>query len=142
MGFDLEKFRASSPQNMGDDFSAAEKRKSENFGWYFGGRIPGEWLSRAARLPGKSLHVALALWHGKKVRKSSTVKLGKKARERFSIGRDAIRRGLLALEGAGLVSVKRRPGQLAEVEILDARADDGSDSAIEAASRLESSPAS
>jgi hypothetical protein len=52
------------------------------------------------------------------MKRSRTVKLTREARERFNLSPDAARRGLSALELAGLVSVERHPGRRALVTIL------------------------
>lgn len=75
------------------------------------GPIPMSWLSRAARLPGKALNVALAIcWlHG--MGKGAPVKLTKKALAHLNVSRDAAGDGVARLEGAGLVRVTRHPGR-------------------------------
>src|SRR5688572_17728814 len=73
---------------------------------YLGGPIPLGWLSRAAALPGKALHVALALWFDASVRKpkSAVVQPRRVTLDRFGAGcRRTLYRSLKALERAGLV---------------------------------------
>jgi hypothetical protein len=36
-------------------------------GWFAKGSISGEWISRAAQLPGQSLHIALAIQYSRGV---------------------------------------------------------------------------
>ena len=63
------------------------------------GPIPIEWLCRAARLPGKALAVALALWFQAGTRKRSTdLVIGKTLLERFGLSRRSRGRGLDELE--------------------------------------------
>lgn len=75
------------------------------------GPIPLPWLSRAALLPGKALHVALALWFLSGLTKSRTVRLSKSTLEYFGVKRQASYRSLKALEGVGLIACSRSPGR-------------------------------
>lgn len=89
---------------------------------YLGGPIPLRWLSRAAALPGRALHVALALWHEATVSrgKCPTVQPRRVTLRRFGAGsRRTLYRSLAALEAAGLVSVEHRTGRPSLVSILD-----------------------
>lgn len=86
--------------------------------WFVAGPIPGPWIGAAATLPGRSLHVAMAIWYLRKLTKTDTVVLARHAREKFGIKRDACSRGLRHLEEAGLVSVLRHQGRLPRVTIL------------------------
>ena len=83
------------------------------------GPIPGEWVSRAAKLPGRVLHVGLALWFLAGMEKCRTVKPTWRIWRRFSVSPDTGRRGLAELERAGLVSVDRHPGRCPLVTIRE-----------------------
>jgi hypothetical protein len=83
------------------------------------GPIPWPWLATAARLPGKALQVALLLWRQAGCRKSRTVPFCLSHGEGLGVSEQAARRGLQAMEGAGLVSVVRKPGRGLEVTLLD-----------------------
>ena len=85
--------------------------------WFIKGPIPGEWLSIAAELPGKSLHVGLAIWFQKGLTKCNSIKVTNKTRKKFSLLRDAYLRGLEELEKAGLVGVERKQGACAKITI-------------------------
>jgi hypothetical protein len=74
------------------------------------GPISMPWLERAARLPGRALHVALAIRHQSALQRGRTVPLPNKQLAAFGVDRDAKRRGLLGLETAGLVIVERKSG--------------------------------
>ena len=76
-------------------------------------------MSRAACLPGRALHVALALWFVSGLTKSRTVKPSKDRWELFGVTRDTCTSGLLALERAGLVTVERLTGRRPVICILD-----------------------
>jgi hypothetical protein len=88
--------------------------------WFLKGPIPGAWLTLAARLPGRALHVALALWYLAGLKKTREVKPTGNTWERFGVSPDAAYRGLRALEAAGLVWVDRRRGRCPLVKILEA----------------------
>jgi hypothetical protein len=87
---------------------------------YLRGPIPLDWLSLAARLPGRSLHVAMALWFMAGLTRSRSVPLSNINGLRFGLDRNAKYRGLVWLEGAGLISVTRKLGRAPLVTIRDA----------------------
>jgi hypothetical protein len=72
---------------------------------------PLGWLHAAARLPGKSLHVGIALWIMGSLQRSQVVTLSNNTIRRFGLDRNAKYRGLEWLEEAGLVSVRRKIGR-------------------------------
>lgn len=75
------------------------------------GPLPLDWMHRAARLPGKALHVALTLWYLAGLQKSQTVKLASKPLVAMGVSRDAKYDALTRLTAAGLVTVDQEPGQ-------------------------------
>ena len=82
------------------------------------GPIPMDWLSRAARLPGKAINVALAICWLSGMAKNAPVKLTKKALLHFNVSRDAATDGVTRLEDAGLISVERHLGRYHVILIL------------------------
>ena len=70
-------------------------------------------------LPGRTLHVGLALWYLAGVRKSRSVKPTWRTWRQFGLSHDAARRGLGILEQDGLVVVARHPGRCPVATILD-----------------------
>jgi hypothetical protein len=88
--------------------------------WFLRGPLPGFWLSRAARLPGKSLHVALAIWFAAGLTDNREVKLTGRLLAKFAVLPDAGRRGLRQLEQDGLVRVQRHRGRCPLVVIEEA----------------------
>jgi hypothetical protein len=84
--------------------------------WFLKGPVPWTWIEKAAGLPGKSLFVGLALWRLAGWQRKSTVTYSTKNPQVLS--RNAARRGLWALEKAGLISVARAPGKASRVTIL------------------------
>jgi DNA-binding MarR family transcriptional regulator len=77
-------------------------------------------LLRALRLPGKALHVALLLWQEAGCRRSRTIRFRLAGTADLEMHPDTAKRGLRALEKAGLVSIRRHPGQALEVTLLAA----------------------
>jgi hypothetical protein len=115
---DLDQFRARRNGELRPAKSTRAPRHKAGE-WFLKGPIPGEWLHRAAELPARALHVALAAWYLAGVEKRRQVKLTWGVFARFGVSPDAGRRGLVALERAGLVSVDRHPGRCPVVTILE-----------------------
>ena len=82
------------------------------------GPIPLEWLSAAARLPGRSLHAGIALWHTAGTSRSVTVPLSNISSVRFGLDRNSKYRALGWLENAGLITVERNLGRTPVITIL------------------------
>jgi hypothetical protein len=82
------------------------------------GPIPMAWLNAAAKLPGKTLNVGIAIWWLAGMSKTTAFKLTRKALNQLGVSRDAASDALKRLEGNGLILVKRLPGQRSTVEIL------------------------
>ena len=122
---DLEQFRA---KRDGGPWPATPERKPKAKrpprhrpgDWFLKGPIPGPWLSLAAKLPGKALHVGLALWCAAGMVKGNRLKLTSDQLRPFGVGYDAGHRGLAALERAGLVTVDRHRGRCPVVTICEA----------------------
>jgi hypothetical protein len=115
---DIAKFRADQPDPPPVNSKPLPRHKAGE--WFVKGPIPGSWLEVAARRPGHTLHVGLALWYLVGLNKCKTVRLTWATLRRFGLGDDAGRRGLLRLETAGLVTVERQCGSCPVVTILSA----------------------
>ena len=74
------------------------------------GPLDWGWICAAGRLPGRALHVAVALFLLMGLRKSTTVKLGRVRLAEIGVKRHSGYRALQALENANLVSVVRQRG--------------------------------
>jgi hypothetical protein len=83
------------------------------------GPIPWDWLTLAAKQPGRALHVALELWHWVGIKGTREVSLSRAQMALLGVDRYASARGLRALEAAGLVSVVRHRGRHPIVTVLD-----------------------
>lgn len=75
------------------------------------GPIPLAWIEVAAKLPGKVLHVALAIRYLAGMNKLNPFRLSSSTLMVFGVSRQAAYRGLKALEMAGLITVERHPGK-------------------------------
>ena len=82
------------------------------------GPIPMAWLNAAAKLPGKTLNVGIAIGWLAGMSKTTAFKLTRKALNQLGVSRDAASDALKRLEGNRLILVKRLPGQRSTVEIL------------------------
>lgn len=81
-------------------------------------KTPLDPLQRAARLPGRALHVYLAIRHRCDLRREPRVTLPAAYLQAFGIGKDAKRRALAELETAGLIHVERLAGRTARVTLV------------------------
>ncbi len=92
------------------------------------GPVPLGWLLAAGQLPGKALHIGVALWHQVGLCGGSrTVKLRWKLMGEFGVTRHSGYRALKALEAAGLISVVRHPGRSPVVTVCDCPVGGGGD---------------
>ena len=76
------------------------------------------WLNAAAKLPGKTLNVGIAVWWLAGMSKTTAFKLTAKSLNQLGVSRDAASDGLKRLEEHGLILVKRSPGQRPTVQIV------------------------
>ena len=118
--FDPERLRlpdSSAPPKRAEVRRAPRHKPGEKF---LKGPIPWEWLTRAARQPGRALHVAIELWRWAGIKRTREVSLSlSSAAQELGTSRSALSRGLRALEVAGLVSVERKAGRKPTVTLLD-----------------------
>ena len=84
------------------------------------GPIPLAWLQAASKLPGKSLHVGVALWYISGLTKSKTVTLSNPLLKSLGVDRKAKARCLKSMERAGLVAVMSTAGRNPVVTLLNA----------------------
>ena len=80
-----------------------------------------DWLSKAAQLPGKSLHLAVVLCFLACVRDTYQVVLNNSTSQQFGVDRNAKYRAMRWLENAGLIRVDRKLGRSPLVTILGQR---------------------
>jgi hypothetical protein len=91
-------------------------RQGESF---LKGPVPWRWLTAAANLPGKALHVSLLLWKVAGCRRSRSVSFCLAHGAEVGVTRKAGRHALRRLEAAGLVRVTHSPGRALQVMLLD-----------------------
>jgi hypothetical protein len=84
------------------------------------GPIPGNWLRIAGALPGKTLHIGIAIWLVRGVEKRKRFKFTPRWYSWFTLDPHTVRRALLRLQQAGLIRVERKPGCSPIVTLLDA----------------------
>ena len=113
---DLDRYRLTSSDQVppAKPKRAPRHKAGERF---LKGPIPMAWIGAAARLPGKALHVGVAIWHIAGLTGQAVVRMERSALESLGIGREAWLRGLERLEGAGLIDVERKPGRRTIVTI-------------------------
>lgn len=110
-------FGARPKARLGDPVSPkANQRFCE--GEFLRGPIPLSWLSRAAKIPGKTIHVALAVWFEYGRRNKAEFRLTTAILERFGVGRKALYAAIKALEEEGLIAVTRQHGKNPVVRLL------------------------
>lgn len=90
--------------------SKPRKPRSVKGKGFLKGPIPGPWLKVAGALPGKSLHVGLAVWLAYGFEKRERFRFTPKWHAWFEIGPGALRRSLQRLREAGLIEVEYRDG--------------------------------
>lgn len=106
----------------GQGFAPGKQVATKQSRPFIKGPIGLDWIGAAARLPGKSLHVALALQYLAGLQRTKTVKLNAKTLDTLGVARDAKYEALRRLEQAGLISTETQPGRTAVVTLLDAPA--------------------
>ena len=82
------------------------------------GPVPIDWLKTASALPGKALHVAIALWWLQGMAKGKPFPLTRMAQKCLNVGRDATGAALTRLEKSALIRVERKPGRRPVISIL------------------------
>jgi DNA-binding transcriptional ArsR family regulator len=92
----------------------SQKRWCERF---LKGPIAMREIAVAACLPGKALAVFLTIHHRTALTGKPVVTLPAKLLRELGVSRDAKRRGLKALEQAGLVHVSRSKGKAARIQL-------------------------
>ena len=110
--FDPEKLR------MSPAIRPIQKRSGRRKKGFIKGPIPLGWITKAAGVEGKTLHVAIALWFLAGLKRSRKVALSQSTLRLFGVSRQASYRALKRLETVGLVSVDRHRGRNPIVTIL------------------------
>ena len=95
------------------------KRPGRFHARFLRGPVSWPWLTCAAQLPGRALHVAVAirLWVG--ITKKDRIALPLAELARMGVTRHAAYRGVGALERAGLLAVTRHVGRKTLVRVIE-----------------------
>ena len=115
--FALDTFRLQ-PTNIAQMKRKKSPRRKK--GYFLKGPIPARWISIAGNLPGKTLHVAICLWHAYGIERRDRFKFTSKWHSWFNISPPTLRESLRRLEKAHLIRLEHRPGCAPIVTILDA----------------------
>jgi hypothetical protein len=99
------------------DKATGKWEEAPNKPLFLKGPVSMEWLSMAAKLSGKALHLAVAIQWLAGMSPAQKLKITAKTLELLGVSKDAYRDGLRRLEEAELVSVERRVGQFPWVSI-------------------------
>ena len=127
---DLKYFRVPFTAPTGTPMARVEAKRRFRAG-FLRGPVSWPWLNRAAQLPGRALHVAVAirLWTG--IKKTDCIVVPTGTLAEMNVSRHAARRAVQALEQAGLLVATRHVGRKTRVRVIEV---DG-DGAPEARSR-------
>lgn len=98
------------------DVHEATKAKAQ--AGFIKGPLPLDWMQAAARMPGRTLQVALVLWYLAGLKKTDTVRLSSEQMDAVGVSRDAKYEALQRLSAAGLVAVDQRPGRAPVVTLV------------------------
>lgn len=102
-----------------ESVAPTKKGKIPKYFLFLKGPVSWKWLCKAARLPGKALHVSIGLKFLAGLNKSETISLSGKVLKNLGVTRHSSYRALRKLEDAGLVSVDRHFGRNPIVTILE-----------------------
>ncbi len=83
------------------------------------GPIPLAWVQQAAKLPGRTLHLGMALWYLAGLRKSNQGAVNYKVAEHFGLNRYTVYRGLARLKEAHLIEVSSKPGRRLNITLIE-----------------------
>ena len=86
---------------------ASTKRSKNKF---LRGPVDWSWLTAAASLPGRALHIALAIQFQNGFKQTGTVKLSPTVWRELGLKRHTVYRAVDVLEEAGLISTIRKRG--------------------------------
>jgi len=118
-----------------------KRARKKTGGLFLKGPIPWRWLAVAARLPGRALAVGLVLWHLVGLKSCRTVRLSPSTARSLGLSPRTARRGLVALEDAGLAAVDHHRGRSPNITVLDvAEPSESSDAAEPTDSRTDTAP--
>lgn len=110
---DVDKFKYK--ENKVVKHVAKQNRLKEKF---LKGPIPLSQISLAAKLPGKSLHVAIIIWIFDSIHKGEQFKLQTSMLEALGVKRNSAYRAIKHLENSGAITVVRHRGRLPLIKLI------------------------
>lgn len=81
--------------------------------------IDFDWLARAANLPGKTLHVACAIWFVASLHRTPTIRLAPYSLRKFGVSRDCCYDSLRRLADAEQIALSARRGRLPRLTLVN-----------------------
>jgi len=115
---DIEDYRLDAIPYEPPSIKTKKTRRYEPGAWFIA-PIPVAWIAEAAKLPGHALHVALAIMFVHGMKHGQVIELTRFHFNIFSISRGSARRGLDALQQAGLIEYMKA-GQKYKVTVISA----------------------
>lgn len=109
---------ALAPESPGTCLGVRRIQTRSHFGKFLKGPVDWKWLSAAGRLPGRALHVAVAIAFLNGFEAKGTVRLRPSVCTELGIKRHSAYRALAYLEQAGLIKVDRKKGAAPLVTVL------------------------
>lgn len=121
---DVDTFRMASPLPVTTGSCATNRRRKRvSADRFLAGPVPMSWLAEAYRRGSAAQAVGLALWHARGMQRGreAPIKVNAASRRPMGLSQDQARRGVRALEAAGLVKIERGGrGRCAVVTIVTA----------------------
>lgn len=82
-----------------------------------------DWIEQVSQLPGKTLHLGVALLYYAQLIGGSRLRLTRRMMRRFNVSREACYEGLRRLDAAGLIKVWRLPGRSPMITLVEPQTD-------------------
>jgi hypothetical protein len=110
----IAKVRADSKKMESLPFPKSKKIKN-----FLKGPIPLPWLSRAAKLPGKTFQVAVALWYWRGIRNKDQIPFSaSRLLKDWGVSPSTGSRSLKKIEKAKLILITSKPGKMGLVKFI------------------------
>jgi hypothetical protein len=113
--FDLDEFRPTNPVLNPENLHRGRQRYAE----FLKGPVSWAWIKSATRAGRNTLFVGLCLHRYRDLRRKAIVQISLHKLGDGVLSRQAVRRILRQLEAAGLIAIKRAPGSLLAIKILE-----------------------
>lgn len=120
---DLDKLRLDKKRGLGIAAIAQKPVRHKRYNKFIKGPLPLDWFMQAAKLQGKAMNIALALWYLSGLNKTATIKLTHRILSNFDVSPRTSYRVLEQMEKAGLISVVRHQGRSPLVTLIASAVD-------------------